>query len=372
MTKTSDFNIHTGEIESKIGYVFKDKSLLCQAFTRTSYCNEQKSNTGLALQSNEVLEFFGDSVLSAAIVTLFMKGFSRRYENGIYTELKEGDFSNLRSKLSDKKNLSDATRAMGLEKYLRVGEGDEKQGIRNEMSVMEDLFESIIGAIYIDSDYNLKTVIRCVSRMLDINEYAKEPKKAIQSFKNSLQEWCADKKHRLPSPVYKTAGESGPEHKKIYERACYIGDRLYSTGKGKNQKAADAAAAEEALKILMSEYEAEHPKKSEKKPKEKPTEEAFTKLREIAAKEKKPSPEFRDLGESENSTEDAKEYIIECRFKGISALGMGESKREAKLSAAQKIFSELSKDKKKTETNRTGAGKVKYRNSKPKRQQHTK
>ena len=215
MTKTSDFSIHTGEIESKIGYVFKDKSLLCQAFTRTSYCNEQKSNTGSALQSNEVLEFFGDSVLSAAIVTLFMKGFSRRYENGIYTELKEGDFSNLRSKLSDKKNLSDATRAMGLEKYLRVGEGDEKQGIRNEMSVMEDLFESIIGAIYIDSDYNLKTVIRCVSRMLDITNTQKSRKRQFRASKTHSKSGAQTKSTVFPPLFTRLPASPDPSIRKF-------------------------------------------------------------------------------------------------------------------------------------------------------------
>ena len=58
----------------------------------------------------------------------------------------------------------------------------------------------------------------------------------IQSFKNALQEWCADKKHRLPAPVYKTVSESGPDHKRVYERAVYVGERLVATGKGKNQK----------------------------------------------------------------------------------------------------------------------------------------
>ena len=127
-----DFDKHIKEIEDKIGYTFNDKSLLKQAFTRSSYCNENRGSTGLKYQSNEVLEFFGDSVLSAAIVTLLMRDCMKRYEHGISTELNEGDFSNIKSMLSDKKNLSLATKSMNIEKYLLLGEGDTKLGVQDE------------------------------------------------------------------------------------------------------------------------------------------------------------------------------------------------------------------------------------------------
>ena len=153
--KKKDFSAAIPEIEKKIGYVFKDKSLLTQAFTRTSFCNEHTPSPKEKYQSNEVLEFFGDSVLSLAIVTMIIKDFSERYPYGIKTELGEGDFSNIKSKLSDKKNLSDRMRELGLSKFLRMGEGDAKLGVENEPSVMEDLFESIIGAIYIDSGMDM-------------------------------------------------------------------------------------------------------------------------------------------------------------------------------------------------------------------------
>ena len=91
------------EIEKIIGYTFRDKSLITQAFTRTSFCNEN----GGAYQSNEVLEFIGDSVLSVSIITFLMDMHAERYEHGIRTVFGEGDFSNIKSKLSDKKNLSE-------------------------------------------------------------------------------------------------------------------------------------------------------------------------------------------------------------------------------------------------------------------------
>ena len=180
-----NFDKNIKEIEAIIGYEFSDKSLLKQAFTRTSFCNENKS---LKYQSNEVLEFFGDSVLSTAIITLLMHDKAKRYEHGISTELCEGDFSNIKSKLSDKSNLSRATEALGLEKYLIMGEGDTKLNIWREPSVKEDLFESIIGAIYIDCKQDMKCVIQAVGRMLDIEQYMSR-EKVIQSHKNALQEF---------------------------------------------------------------------------------------------------------------------------------------------------------------------------------------
>ncbi len=328
-----DFKAKIPEIEKKIKYSFKDKSLLAQAFTRASYCNEKNFKGRNNYQSNEVLEFFGDSVLSTAIITLFLENKTERYEHGISTELDEGDFSNIRSKLSDKKNLARLTSELGLEKYLILGEGDEKLGIGSEPSVMEDLFESIIGAVYIDSNMDMKRTVEVVKGMLDISLYLTPEKTVIQSYKNALQEWCADKKHRLPQPLYKTVSESGPDHKKTYERGCYIGDKLYGVGRGKNQKLADAEAAEITLEMLKKEALESRPK----------GEDPLVRLRLLAREKKAPSPEFRDLGESPASTASRREYIIECRALGIIQIGVGNSKSEARESAAENIITAIKK-----------------------------
>ena len=326
-------------IEKKIGYVFKDKSLLTQAFTRSSFCNEHKRKGGRGYMSNEVLEFFGDSVLSTVIITMMLRDKTERYEHGVYTSLNEGDFSNIRSKLSDKRNLSGSMAALGLQKYLRMGEGDAKLGVENEPSVMEDLFESIIGAVYIDSGMDLARVSKVVSGMLDVSTYYSGTAAPIQSFKNALQEWCADKKHRLPAPVYKTVSESGPDHKRVYERAVYVGERLVATGKGKNQKIADAAAAEAALEILKNEGEKCQNVNFE----------SLSALKAFASKNKQPSPEFRDLGESPSSTVSDKEFVIECRCMGISESAVGKSKQEARILAAERVLLKLLQKEKPTE-----------------------
>lgn len=245
-----DFDKNIAKIEEKIGYVFRDKSLLRQAFTRASFCNEANRALRIGYQSNEVLEFFGDSILSAVIVTCFIKTKTERYKYGIKTELDEGDFSNIRSKLADKRNLSENISRLGLEKYFLMGEGDVKLGIAAERSVREDLFESVIGAIYIDSGFDMDAAARSAELMLDLSVYLEQAEPPAQSYKNLLQEWCADKKRRKPHPVYKKISESGPDHNKCYTCACLIGDEVVSEGEGRSIKFAESAAAKLALEKL--------------------------------------------------------------------------------------------------------------------------
>lgn len=358
-----DFNKHIPEIEKIISYKFKDKSLLTQAFTRSSYCNEKRT-AAERYYSNEVLEFFGDSVLSTAIVSIFLESKTERCPHGIATELGEGDFSVIRSKLSDKRNLSLATEKLGIQKYLIMGEGDVKLGIENEPSVMEDLFESIVGAIYVDCGMNMDTVIKSVKVMLDLSHYSATTTSASPSAKNALQEWCADKRRRLPPPRYETLSEEGPDHKKIYERACYIGDRLCGTGKGKNCKIADTLAAEAALNTLISEEsEAQKPRIS--------PEEILPALQSLARKNKVATAQFKDLGESENSTSYSPEFIVECKFMGKSGIGKGKSKLEARAAAAHEVLVMLGERKQNIKTNGHKTETEKTDNQKRKGNTHT-
>ena len=249
--KMAHFKENIEKIEDRIGYTFRDKSLLTQAFTRTSFSNEVSEGEEKR-QANEVLEFFGDSVLSVIIVSVFIDECTKRYKYGIKTVWSEGDFSVMKATLADKSNLSRSMEKLGLSKYLLVGEGDKKLGIVDEPSVMEDLFESIVGAVYIDCDKDMETVTRVVHGMLDTSLYTTK-KAPQQNPKNALQEYCADKSRRLPPPTYVTLSEEGPDHKKTYLRGVYIGDRLLASARGKNQKLADLEAARLALDILSGE-----------------------------------------------------------------------------------------------------------------------
>lgn len=346
-------------IEKSIGYSFKDKSLITQAFTRTSFCNEAGARG--EYQSNEVLEFIGDSVLSTAIVTKLTSEMGKRYAHGLKTDLNEGDFSNIKSNLSNKKNLSLSMKSLGLQKFLIMGEGDSKMNIENEPSVMEDLFESIIGAVYIDCGMNIETVMTVVAKMLDISSYTAGVA-ANRSAKNALQEWCADKSRKLPNPRYETLSEDGPDHKKSYVRACYVGDELVGRGIGKNFKIADADAAKAALDMLSTrermlkeatskKVDNQTTQKSAKKPVRIPTEinlNTPTALREYAAKMKLPSPQFKDLGEADETNDGRTIYRIECRLGDKNATADGYSKTDARALAAERLL-ELLLPKKQTQ-----------------------
>lgn len=329
------FNEHITEIERTIGYEFRDKSLLAQAFTRTSLCNEQSKSETVRYSSNEVLEFIGDGVLSLAIITVLMQKNIRRYEYGIETALGEGDFSNIKSKLSDKKNLSDSMRELGLQKFLRMGEGDAKLGIENEPSVMEDLFESIVGAVYIDCEHDMRIVTAVISGMLDTGGYLDREKTVLQSHKNAVQEWCADRKRRLPPPVYETVSESGPDHKKLYVRACIIGGRVMGTGEGKNRKIADSAAAEAALKALKAEESARPMARNEM--------DSASALRSFCSGKKLPAPVFTDLGDDPTAGSYAREFVFSCSVGRLTKSAKGRSKSEAREQAARAVLEELRK-----------------------------
>ena len=326
---------HISEIERILGYTFKDKALLVQAFTRTSFCNEHHARAEEEdYQSNEVLEFFGDAVLSCAIISLLIRTSSRRYTHGIHTKLSEGDFSNVKSHLSDKSNLSRALRRTGLQQYLLMGEGDKKLGMENEPSVMEDLFESLIGAIYIDCEMQINVVINVVSRLLDTEKYL-EKGKMSQSPKNLLQEFCADKENRMGAPVYRLISEEGPQHKKQYLFACEIDGVEYGRGIGKNHRAAETAAAQNALCALLKGKAPKEPTDARH-----PADTPMSRLYEHAATRALPPPEYSER-EADGSTVQSPLFAASCRYGKRVTEGEGKSKRAARQDAAEKMLTIL-------------------------------
>ena len=150
-------------IEKTIGYEFECKQLLSQAFTRSSED-----------QSNEILEFIGDSVLSLIVVNILIDKYSGQDGSGLYACRDEGDFSMMKSSLVNKQFLAKQMSKLNLQDYLRMSIGDEGQGIRNGKSVLEDLFESIVGAVYLDTNRNLKKTEKVVKNILDIERFLKK------------------------------------------------------------------------------------------------------------------------------------------------------------------------------------------------------
>lgn len=198
---------------------------------------------------------------------------------------------------------------------------------------MEDLFESIIGAVYLDSDKNTVAVMGVLGNILDVSVYLDSAESVkLGSYKNLLQEWCAQKSRRLPVPEY-TVSWDGPDHIRVYTAQCKIGDELLGCGTGKNRKSAESAAAAAALDELMRRDA--HCEQSQRLPE--PTECA----RAYAKRHGCPPPEFQDMGETKRSTKTRPEFAVCCRFGGVEKLGVGASKKEARLCALREILMEL-------------------------------
>ena len=175
------------EIEKKIGYEFKDKSYLEQAFTRKSYSEEMKLQ-GKTIPDNELLEYFGDSVLNYGIITIL--GMSSIYP--IETINKKTryrtpeELTNFVSFWTDKSMLSSKIQDLGISKYLIMSNGDKKKNVQNNLSAQEDLFEAIIGAIWYDNNHDYRIATNVALKMLDFSEseacYQKNPYTQLKEF----------------------------------------------------------------------------------------------------------------------------------------------------------------------------------------------
>lgn len=231
-------------IERVLDYHFENPALLRQAFTRSSYRNEHPE-----CMDNEVLELIGDSVLSLTVLTWFREKYMKESGRGLETCFDEGQLSAMKNGLVNKQHLADRMRRLGLSRYLLVSRGDAGTGIWQENSVMEDLFESVIGAIYIDAGGRFGVVEPIVRRMLDIERMPLPEKRNIRlSWKNELQE--RTQKADNSQPVYKTlSDEPMPGNAHLFTVSCTaLG--LTVTGTGKNCKAAQENAAEDLCRRL--------------------------------------------------------------------------------------------------------------------------
>lgn len=312
-------------IEEKIGYSFKNKALLVQAFTRRSFQNEEAQKGKKTMQSNEVLEFLGDAILGAVVASTLLARHGNTDKGYLFTEMDEGAFTTVKSRMSDKSMLSGRMTEMGLQRYLRVSNGDRENGITDEPSVKEDLFESIIGAVFLDTGRDFSATAAVVTEMLDIEEYLTAGNKT-KNAKNLLQEHCQARRLTFR---YETLGVTGPEHAPIYEVALHIDGRRYAVGSGKNLKKAEMAAASEALLRLNEEKISRTPK--EKNPR--------TLLKEWADKEK---CRVKYTVEERDAEEFTSRFLAVCLVEGKTfGEGVGGSKKEAMTAAAKKAYERL-------------------------------
>jgi len=205
-------------------------ALFEQAFTHRSYLNESKT----ILESNERLEFLGDSILSFVV---------SQYLYVTYPEYNEGILTNLRSLLVNTKSLAQAAKTLDFGKYLKLSKGEEDSKGRENETLLANCFESFIGALFIDQ--GIKAVEEFIGATLLPQAQDFVDRKAFKDPKSLLQEHVQARKQN--SPVYKVLHEEGPPHAKTFTIGAYVGDVLVGQGVGKSKQEAEESAAKEAL-----------------------------------------------------------------------------------------------------------------------------
>ena len=210
------------------GYKFKNPEFLETALTHTSFSNEKK------VESNQRLEFLGDSVIGLVIGEYIYKTFPA---------MPEGELSKIRAGIVCEKALVKCAEKINLSEKLKVGKGEEMGGGRTRASNLEDAFEAVIGAIYLDS--NLETVKKIIlDVMCDIIKDTVSHD-GIEDSKTALQEYVQKKGQGVIE--YRLDKEEGPDHNKLYTMSVYINGEKGGTGTGRSKKMAEQNAAGNAL-----------------------------------------------------------------------------------------------------------------------------
>lgn len=215
------------QLETVIGYTFQNPALLETALTHTSFANESKA----PVQHNERLEFLGDSVLSIVVADHLFHQWSSR---------PEGELTRARASLVCESALFQFAQEIDLGRYLRLGKGEERGGGRTRPSVVSDAFEALIAALYLDGGMDAARAF--------ILPFITEGKTAEADYKTQLQEVIQQNpEERLH---YELEQQCGPDHDKHFCMAVYLNSNLIGRGEGHSKKAAEQAAARQALRLM--------------------------------------------------------------------------------------------------------------------------
>jgi len=221
------------QLETNLGYFFKNKKLLYEALTHRSFSHENPDKT-----CNERLEFLGDSVLGLVIVeSLFLSK----------SKFSESVMAKTKSYLVKESVLSEIASVLALGKYLRLGKGEEATGGRTKSSLLGDAIEAVLGAVYLDGGYKRakELILTLFKENIDTILSSGE----FYDFKTELQE----KSQLLFStiPEYKLIKQEGKEHKKIFTVEVYVAGEMVGRGCGKSKKEAETLAAKKGLLKLQ-------------------------------------------------------------------------------------------------------------------------
>jgi len=227
-------NQNLKNLQTKIGYTFKDEGKLTQALQHRSYLNENRSQN---LQSNETYEFLGDSILEFWIsVKLFNQ----------FPKFNEGDLTNLRALIVCTGNLALIATKFEICDFILLSKGEERHGGRSNQSILADTFEAVLGSIYLDS--GIDSAFEFLEKTLNDSISELSQKKVYKDPKSLFQEIAQSK--RGITPRYQTVNESGPDHLKVFEVSVYLNDELITTGTGNSKQKAEEDASTKATKIL--------------------------------------------------------------------------------------------------------------------------
>lgn len=216
------------ELEERLGYHFRNRALLEQALSHSSWSNER----GLGrLGCNERLEFLGDSILGFVVAETLYRTFPN---------LPEGEMTRIRAELVCEESLAETAGELGLGACLRLGKGEEQGGGRNRPSIIADAVEAVLAAVYLDGGEEAARSM--LSRF--ILPKLKHAEESSHDYKTALQEIVQSR--GFPAPTYRLSGESGPDHDKVFRSEVLIDGEIAGAGSGKSKKEAERAAAKAA------------------------------------------------------------------------------------------------------------------------------
>lgn len=224
------------ELVEKIGYQYKDKTLLEQALTHSSFANEQKINKS---KNYERLEFLGDAVLELV---------SSEFLFASNPDMPEGQLTRTRASMVCEPALAYCARELELEKFIRLGKGEEMTGGRHRDSIISDVMEAVIGSLYLDGGFKVAHDFIHKFILSDL-----EDKILFYDAKTVLQEMVQETKDGTLS--YELISEEGPDHNKMFKVEAHINGKALTQGCGRTKKAAEQQAAYEAILYLRKQEE---------------------------------------------------------------------------------------------------------------------
>ena len=221
------------DLETAIGYQFRNITLLQNALAHSSYANERWHNS---LMSNERLEFLGDSILGMLVAEHLYRSFPDR---------PEGELTRMRADMVCEKTLSNVANKLQLGEHLLLGKGEERFGGRNRNSILADAVESVIAACYLDG--GMPAAQAFVEKFILVN--VPTVRLTHTDYKTALQELVQQKKNQVLA--YSLVGESGPDHDKQFVVELSLNGERVGTGTGSSKKRAEQDAARDAMEKLF-------------------------------------------------------------------------------------------------------------------------